>query len=624
MSDQQPWRITVHQHGARRHPTGATSSQGFPQTAYPDLTPGGLEQLWLAHQMRNMLVEMDHQYEERVIEIWATVPQVAAVQEQVAACATEVEQVLELIKADDKSRGKAKADPDLRARMKTARAALKAAKVDQRAIKDLTYTEIEPKLIVLREWRRLRTKEIRQDFAKQGLYWATYNACIEHHQTSAKNIIRKRKAGEPAAHRFHRWQRDGTLAVQLQRQSTDPARSPEMLASGEGPWRNVVQIKPYVDPQTWAAMTKAERREIMKKGEVVFRVSSGETISIPIKLSRMLPTGADITGVQVSRRSQAGSHKLSVAVSARVPVTPVRDTGPAVALHIGWRVRPDDSIRVGTIVSTEELVVPSALAGTVVSYGHWAEVLFPAAWRKEFSRVDEIRSQRDRELDKIKAVLVQYLTSGADLHEEVTVASVKAWRSQASMAKVVLAVRAKKWDRPLEEVVDPAYAVLEEALISWYRWDKRQWQLESGSRQRLIRRRQYSYRQVAAWLGKTARIVVIDNIDLGALARIKSDDDHQIAAARANRFLVAPADLRSYMTNAAVNHGAELLVGTPVAGRLVHYTCGKITSTPEEYISQPGQFCSVCNHGYDQDANMGLLMLSEAGEIEPVPESSAQ
>lgn len=616
-----PWRITVHQHGARRAPTGAVGPQGFPQTFYPDFSPNGLQQLFLAHQMRNALVEMEHQYEERVAEIWTTVPEIAVIRDELTKATEVVADLLSRIKADDRTRGQSKADPGLRAAMKDARADLKRIKVEQRNLKDSTYKGIEPQLVVLREWRKLRTKEIRQSFAKQGLYWATYNACIEHHQTSTKNITSKRKNGEPASHRYRRWQREGTLAVQLQRQASDPARSPEMLSSGEGPWRNVVQIRPYVDPATWAAMTKGERRDVMRNGEVVFRVSSGETVTIPIMLSRMLPAEADITGVQVSRRTQAGIHRMSVAVSARVPVTPVRDTGPAIALHIGWRVRPDNSLRAGTWVATEPLEVPPLLTETVTTHGTWGEIIFPEAWRRDFAKVEDLRSTRDKELDRIKSVLVDYLTNvdGLITDHDLVASTVKQWRSPAAMARVALSLRSKKWTRPDDVVVSDAYAVLENELISWYRWDKLQWQRESGMRGRIIRRRQYMYRQVAAWLGKTARLIVVDNIDLAGLSRIRFTDDHQIAAARANRFLVAPADLRSYTVNAAANHGAALEVSTNTVSRLVHYTCGKFGSTEQDYIAQATQFCPVCNHGYDQDANMARLMLAAAGELEPVP-----
>lgn len=615
-----PWRMTVHQHHARRSPTGDVNTRGFPRTAYPDLTVGGMEQMWLAYQMQNALVALEREYEEKVAEIWDTVPEIGRVKSELDAVSDVVENLVKEVKAHDKVRCTTSPEAvETRAMLRKHRSQLKMLKAELRALKHASYPEILSQIGQLREWRKLRTKEIRRDFAAQGLYWATYNAVLEHHNTSVKNVSAKRKNGEPADYRVRRWTREGTLAVQLQRQAGDPSRAPELLASGTGPWRNVIQIRPYVSPGEWEKMTRAQRKEVMRNGEVTFKISSTETVTIPIKLSRMLPEGADVTGVQLSRRSKAGTHNLSVAISARVPKTPVRELGPVVALHIGWRVREDASIRVATLTSNDVIKVPEQLQDYVIGHDQWAEVLFPAAWRNEFAQVEQIRSERDRMLDQIKLKLAAYLDSGGNaLGDNLVGAVVQKWRSHAAMARVALKVRSAAWERPADQVVDPAFAAIETELISWYRWDKRMWQRETGKRDRLIGRRRNLYRQIAAWLGRNYRLIVSDNISLASLARA-TNDHPQLAAARANRVLVAPADLRSYTENAAVNYGATFQSITPVSSKLTHYTCGVATVSPEDYAASVTVDCTRCRATYDQDVNMGMLLLASVGEIDPVP-----
>jgi hypothetical protein len=97
-----------------------------------------------------------------------------------------------------------------------------------------------------------------------------------------------------------------------------------------------------------------------------------------------------------------------------------------------------------------------------------------------------------------------------------------------------------------------------------------------------------------------------------------------MAAARANRVLVAPADIRSYTENAAANYGASFQAISPTINKLTHYVCGIATATPEEYAASTRIECGRCNSEYDQDVNMGMLLLASVGEIDPVPAAIAE
>lgn len=632
-------RITVYQYGARRQSTGEPSLRmpGRDRTRYPDLSEKAMEQLWLQHQMRNQLVELERGNEEAIAAVWATVPELAELIDSVKVVQTKVDELVETVKKQQSERrGKEKADASLREELKQERAKLKQLKAELRETKDRTYATVEPQLVELRERRKAGIKFIRQQYAELGLYWGTYNSVIDHHNTSVKNIISKRKAGKPAEHRFHRYDRSGTLTVQLQRLAGDPPRSPALLASGLGKWRNTIQIKPYVPPDEWAAMTKAERREIMRAGEITFKVSGDESVTIPVALQRMLPPEADITGVQLSRRRGPDrQHKLSVAVTAKVPATPVRETGPAVALHIGWRVRDDDSIRVGTWVSTEQLEVPEHIQDIVIGHGSWGEIIFPSQWRTDFAFVDSLRSRRDRMLEQIKETIAQFTEAGGvfkvpasrldpessdllpvprpesgtetdeslepDALVEIDVTRVKLWRSPARVTILSHALRGTGHE-------------LEEMLRDWVRQEKHLWRFEGGRRTRLLNRRKHRYQNAVAWLARTARVIVVDDMDLAELSRSREKDDIRVELARSNRVLAAPGDLRRFMENAAVNHGAAIRKTGTMVSKMTHYACGTVTATPEEYVGQVVLWCDTCGRGFDQDGNAGRLLLAAAGE----------
>lgn len=246
------------------------------------------------------------------------------------------------------------------------------------------------------------------------------------------------------------------------------------------------------------------------------------------------------------------------------------------------------------------------------------EVIFPASWRKDFVYVDELRSSRDLQLEKLKTALVDYLVDGSSLSdEELTAGDVKQWRSAGRFAALALRVRSIKWndEAAFERLPENTRKIIN-SLIEWHRWDKRTWQREAGTRKRLLRRRTDVYRRVAKWLTQQARVVVVDDMDLTTMARGRTNDDPRIVAARANRVLAAPGDLRSCIRNASASYGAVLKeIDSKGIGKLVHHACGTATATQEDYIDKVMIPCDTCDKSFDQDANMGRLLLAAVGEL---------
>lgn len=629
------YRVTVYQMGVRRaRPapqalTGGVTAAPQPKV-YPKLTRGSMEQLFLAHRMRNELVDVENEYELQVADLWRTVPELAEVNTKIIETTQIVEKLVQQASNQaQQRRSKDKIDPALKTELKEQRAALKELRTRQRVLKGEYFPQIQAGLMEIRDNRKALIKEIRQGYAARGLYWATYNRIIDQHATAVKNITQRRKNGQLAAHKFHRWQGEGTLSVQLQRSAADPVRSPRLFAEGTGPWRNVVQFGPYLPPDQWAQLRKADRRK-MGQGKLRMRVSGDEHIELPITVSRMFPPEADITGVQLTQRRVGRKAEISVAVTARVPLTPLRTTGPSVAIHPGWRVRDDGSLRVATWVASDVLPTPGKnafLPGTFSHNGSWGEIIFPNPWREEFAKVDGIRAARDKNLDQIKVVVADYLSKGTPFAvlPDLTPGLAKLIRSPAHIATLTRKLIESRNNCPPDVKFDRALLDITVQLETWCAEDEVLWNREARMRKNLIRRRNDAYRRIAAWLGRTAKVMVVDDMDLAELAKIKdTDDGQQMAKARSNRVLAAPGDLRRFLENASSSHGAKLVKTSSGTNRYTHYVCGVATVAPQEYMQSVTVHCTACDVPYDQDVNMGRLLLATAGEAKvPTPRTAS-
>jgi hypothetical protein len=83
-----------------------------------------------------------------------------------------------------------------------------------------------------------------------------------------------RRDGRPAALRPHRYAGTGRVAVQLQREKSDPARTASLLASPASPWRGVLRVPAVAAAplEEWNAMSRSEQR---KAGRVTIAVRIG-------------------------------------------------------------------------------------------------------------------------------------------------------------------------------------------------------------------------------------------------------------------------------------------------------------------------------------------------------------
>jgi hypothetical protein len=579
-----------------------------------------LAQLRLAHQMRNALVEAELAQEQRVNDLYSQQQQVAVIESELAAVD---EMIVGLIKqaraehSEDRTtatrKDTAKALADARKQAKVLRAARKEAKAEQRLV-------LKPQLEALKQGHKETIVSIRQDFAARGLHWGSYNAVIDNHRVSVNRIKTIRKEGRPAQIRFHRWKGNGTLTVQLQREAGDPRRSPEILASGEGKWRNVLRVNSAAgDPAQWAALTDAQRKNGgLDRGILTWSLGGGVLFTLPTTIHRPLPPHADVCRAQLTVRQVAGHQEISVAVTVDVPDPEPVQGRTLAAMHFGWRRRDDESVRTAVWASLAPLDVPRSVADVVRSYdgGRWGEIVLPADWLDRAAYPAVLRSKRDLALEPVARKLAAWLDEHPQ--DDLTGGTVRQWRAADRFARLALAWR----DEPPEGADEIA-----ELLNAWRKQDRHLWEWEFHQRLKVVRRRDDAWGRVGAWLADRTGMILLDDTQFAKLRRRPdvSETDPVLPgapaqAARARAVLAAPGRLRELVSKGAARRGVTIKTVPAEFLTRTHKGCGHVADADPRYATAMMVVCPSCGQAYDQDHNAALLML-ERERCGPAPDA---
>lgn len=572
-----------------------------------------IDEIRRAHRLRNALVEIDKGHAETVAAVWAEHPQVAEAEEALAQAEAVVVEAVEAVKKAKIAAG-GKVPKHLREAAAAARRERKERKAALRAAKDDAYATVKPAMIEAREDRRARQKDLYRTHIDQGLYWASFNDVKDGHETAVKQIAAKRKQGQPAELRFHRWTGEGTIAVQLQRQAGDPARTVEMLGDPESKWRNVARLDGY--PEDPTTLEKRDWRRLARRGEVrlTFRIGSGdcaELVTIPVAVDREVPADADITGMQITRRLIGGKERASVSVVMRCPVVPAVTSGPTTAIHLGWRSKANGSIRVAVVQGAPTPPRELVEAGVVVDHRDWCEVVVPPGWVDWDARLAGVAAQRDQSHNVAKAGLIDWLSErpespevpGRDGEPEPLQAHrVKQWRSPNRLAWL-----ARLWRDDPPDGGEELAARLE----AWRRQDHHLWQWHAHGTDKLVGRRLDLWRKVARWVTAEAAVVVVDEWKVADLIRdrsvVEDERDRAAESGRRNARLAAPGLLREQVNRAAGAAGVE--VAHAGADGYVHHRCGGVLD-PDSRRTSHLVACTACGSTVDQDHNRLMWMVA--------------
>ena len=570
-----------------------------------------LAELRRAHTLRNALVEAQLAFEDRKKEIWSSFPAVADAETRLAAAEETAEETGRAAKAERQANRTRKPSPGTAAALKLARAAVKTARADRRAAISEAHESAKPLLAGAVTDLKAAKKTLYADMCTDGdLYWATFNDVAAHHETAVKRIAADRAAGKPARLRFKRFDGTGSVAVQLQRATGAPQRTPALIAAPDSRYRNVLSV-PWVDPGEWDSLPRGEQR---RRGRVVIRMRCGSGhIDVPVQAHRMLPDDADITGARLTITKVGSRLRGTVTVTAKLPDLPQVEDGPDVALHLGWHNNPAGGVTVATWRSTAPLRIPERLralmgpgrdatAGTVTLPGR----LFDRAERS--ATVD---SDRATAFDTARDALAAWLTShGPVTHphqEDVTIsaADVARWRSPARLAWL-----AKAWSDPAARPEGAGKVAAD--LAAWEQSDVKLWDETGFGRRGVSLHRRDLYRQVAAVFSGEAGRLIVDTTDVAALAAAEQPDmtvevETRIARRRAT---AAPGELRQACVAAATRDGVPVVKASSVGLSRVHAACGH-DNGPGDYSTRR-VVCGGCGREYDTEASAVALMLDRA------------
>jgi len=522
------------------------------------------EQLHLAHEFYNKLVELEIRHENALDAMWREYPDIASMMDQI--------DTTDLIITELKKRGKAErvenvstvTSEPLALELKRAKRGQKETRAALRTAKNRIKEDVAlPKKHLLAE-HQARAKAARIDFAHRGLYWGTYNRVWADMKVAVEGVIRKRTGGEPARLHFRRWDGTGTLAVQLQRQDGDPPRDPQGLAEGTTKWRNVFSVAPWMPPAEFDSMTRPAQLRIAEQGRVRMNVGASRVVKIPVLVHRMLPPDADVLGASLTVTRVAGRRRASVSVIVNLPdAAPVGDDGPRVSVTLGWSSVPH-GIQVAKLSADRPLRIPADIAD-LVHRGpdpHTTEITVPAAWCNRLDSAMGLQSRRDTALDAIRSELVEYLRAHPDTSDRpITTTEVARWKAPARFAAVAL-----RWrnNPPL-----PHGKMIAATLEAWRRTDRRRWEAETHTRRRALGCRRDGYRRVAAWLARECSEVTMSSTDLSKLAHrtevgasaSNAVPEEVAQLARQQRVLVAPSELRESIVAACRREGVSVASG---------------------------------------------------------------
>lgn len=673
----------VYQYGIIRH----AKERGGPRTRIPEEIWD--EQLRLAHQMKNELVALEYQHEARVEELWLTYPSVAGPAAELAAAEEQFEELRKRAAKERSADRSIAARPATAEEIKACKARVKAARDAKRQAIALVRNVAKPQLERLKAEHKEAIKTCRQEFSEKGLYWATYNAVLTDHSVRVQLVARARKEGRPARLRFHRFDGTGSVSVQLQRQHgtacrcpgcaakltaamqkqlaaacpgcaektctthlvaadpahppQDPPRTPQLIASDGGKWRNVLQVKPWMPPAEFAALPRHKQREV-GYGEVVWCVGQGRTVTLPVRTHRMLPEDAEICEAQITIRRIGGQWTAALNLTVQLPDPEPVEGKPVASLHVGWRARPDGSARAAVWACTQPLSVPQRLRDIVVARdgGRWGEVVLPGRWLDYAGRPAAVRSDRDKMFEPVRAALADWLEEHPEACDErLTPGWVRMWRTPARLAALVNRWRIDGPPAGCGQLVDlfaawrasgekdlltwlggeqdrPA-ADLVALLEGWRRQDKHLWRYEGNERAQHLDLRDDAYRRVAAWLAGQVGMLVVDNTKLSAIRTRPDPADADptlpgVAAdrARARAALVAPGRLRQIAVATHQQAGAAVTEVEATNASRLHRQDGYLNAAHPQFAAAAMVVCGQCGLTYDQDRNAAELMIDRA------------
>jgi len=563
-NDSLPSRIFSYGGNIKHVPVGNTDTN-LPFPGHAEV----YQAMRLAHTYHNQLVELELARRKRVDEALLKIsPELVGIEKAIAEADAKYEAAEEKIRrASAIARTKVRPEDALQAirESKAAKKDLWPRRKDLRTKLFGKYNketkaydvapdpEWTPFQNEINAWANAEQKRLR---AASGLYWGTYLIV----EQSVK------RSGPPP--QFASWDGHGHLAVQIQHGLSIK----EVLACTD----TRVRIEP-VPAEAWLPGGRH-----LRKTRVWFRIGSqpnGEPLwaVVPFVYHRQIPSDAQVKWVHLVR------YRIGTNFDWRVQFVLSRESGWAhhdcaetgsVGIDIGWRLKPDRSLRVAYWKDLE---------------GQHDELVIPADWLTEFERTESIRSFRDTEFDTIRDRLSAWVVANANILPDwfkEDIETLPQWKSQRRLASLVIRWRNARFEGDAE-----MFAACED----WRKHDKHHFNFESNLRDQLLSRRMHLYRNFAAEMRRKYHTVFIEDLDLREFHKNpKAEEPTPDGALKEHTRDACLSLLIQYLKESM----AELVKRpAPDTTRRCCY-CGSIEDWDRKELMHT---CGRCGRNYDQD-----------------------
>lgn len=578
-----------------------------------------LRQLRLVWELNCELNRTEYDLEKEIESIYNSFPEVEALTKRLNGIEKKYEE-LQAKKRGERSRlrtSKLRPDHPLILEAQALNAERLLVRQELAVEKAVIKGDADPRIKLAMKFRDDRQAALYPHCRALGMYYDTINDVRKHHRIAYDQVLKTRKKGQSAQLRIRPFDGTGTLTVQLKRQAGKGPRTPATIRDRTTPkWSNQFWM-PWVDPTIWDSLSAAQRRQY---GRVTVTMRIGDDpsgaavyIKLPLQQHRMLPADADIALARLTVSKVADGYRVKLSATAiMAPPEPI-ETGPMVALHLGW-TDSDDGTVVAYWRSTEPLVVPERLAHVMRADAGslTGTVVLPHYYGDRLARVDELHSQRDVMLNEVREQLVAWLQEHGPIPHPVrgglqlTGANVAKWRSPAAFADI-----ADKW---AEEVPDGGTEIAV-ILAQWKRYDFKLRREQENTRENTLASRDDLYKNVAAVIATQAMTLVIDDTTISKFAaKDEEGEDLPVEIAtmlRHRRTVAAPTYLREFSKTAMVREGGTVTEVQSVNLSLEHAACGHVNTTAGT--------CERCTpQEYDTNQSATMLMIRRAQPAAPV------
>lgn len=534
------------------------------------------EQMRLAHSYRNRIVEMDLARRAKSDALVCSFsPRLPVCEAEIAAAEASLELARREINVD-RAKSRKRIHGPASAAAKAYLAALKPLRAERKALRAALFAspEFETQSVDIKETHKQSAKQAR---AECGLYWGTY-LHVEHSMSDV---------GRGAPPKFMRWDGDGHLAVQIQK------------------WMPVARAFSARDKSVCIVMRPDDPTQ--RRAVVSMRVGSeGKRIpifaEIPVVLHRPMPSDANIKWVHLLRR-RVGTHdrwQVQFVLSrASGWADPDRSISGSVGIDVGWRMRPDGSLRVAYWLGSD---------------GAEGELSLDAHWVRGMRKVEDIHSIRAKLLNTLRDdFCAQRKVAGeawpAWLREATETAH--AWRSEARFAALAIKWRTARWDGDAG-----VFTLIEE----WRKRDKHLLEYEANLRDKLQARRLDSYRVFAAMIRRRYAKIIVEKLDLRDFHVLPEPEDAKAPESAA----------RKHTRDAALSILRDPLIRAGAVEVPPEYTTKDCASCGSREVVDGAVLvhtCSRCGEVWDQDRNAARNLLrfaSGSGQIQPAEEACSK